>query len=340
MFFFAAATLALFGSWGIWIAIVLGAAALAFNRSKTTMDGMIRVTYIVLIGIVCPGLLKPAISGSPEAARRARCANNMKLIGFALLDYENARSQFPTITINDKSGKPLYSWLVKILPGLERRDIYDRLKKDESWDGPHNAKILRELKIWIFDCPSAFGKPDDFSSYLAIVGPGTIWRKEGPVSLNDLRDPAVTVMAVECAESDMHWAEPYTLTAEEALERMKTGKGMRISTAHPSVVNVLFADGHVEPLRADMPISLWRKLLMGEIKSIGELESWEEDPNDPSPVNMSVYKSPPKTGEWAYLLSILVWLISLALIFYRAWDSRKIAKAETRIEADAGLNEP
>ena len=98
------------------------------------------------------------------------------------------------------------------------------------------------------------------------------------MSIKDLANPSLTVMAVECVDSDKHWAEPYALTAEEVLERMKTGKGMRIGSAHPAVILVLFADGSVHPLRADMPISLWRKLLMGEIKNIEELDDWQRIP--------------------------------------------------------------
>jgi prepilin-type processing-associated H-X9-DG protein len=327
VFFFAAATLAPFGAWGIWIGIVLGAAALAFNRSKTTMDGMIRVFYIVLIGIVCPGLLQVPSSRSMETARRSKCMYNMKLLCLALHNYHDKHKRFPAVITCDKDGKPLYSWLVEILPELDRRDIYDRLNKDEPWDSSHNAKILNLQKMDEFICPSANHEKDQFASnYIAIIGPGTIWRNEGPVSIKDLpKDLSNIVVAVECAESDKHWAEPYTITVEEVLERMKTGKGMRISTAHRSVVEVLFADGHVQSLRTDLSISQWQRVLMGETTSNADRDIGSEDPNDPPAVNISTYidTSPPEPGEWTFKLCILVWVISVGLLFYRAWSSRK-----------------
>ena len=135
-------------------------------------------------------------------------------------------------------------------------------------------------------------------------------------------------MAVECTESTKHWAEPYTLTLEEVLERMKTGKGTRIFTAHESgLVNVLFADGLVYGLPSNMPISLWRKLLMGEVKSRDELWNWEPSADDPAPINIGTTPPPPPPGEWRLALSILVWLFSVALLLYRAWHSGKIAIA-------------
>ena len=167
----------------------------------------------------------------------------------------------------DKDGKPLFSWLVELLPELDRKNIFDRLNKDESWDSSNDAEVLNLCIIPEFRCPSAKPTKNRFSAnYVAIIGPGTIWREEGTVSMKDIADPSVVIMAIECADSEKHWAAPYSLTAEDVLERLKTGQGMCISSAHPSVINVLFADGRVVGIRSDMPISQWRKLLMGQIK--------------------------------------------------------------------------
>jgi prepilin-type processing-associated H-X9-DG protein len=325
VFFVTAASLALFGTWGLWVAFVLCIAALAFNKGKTSMEGGAWAFFIVLIGILCPGLL-PAFPGAREAARRCQCMNNLKQIGFALNNYENEHQHFPPVNVCDKDGKPLFSWMVEILPQLERQDIYDRLHKDEPWDSAANAKILDE-EVRMFICPSAERAKKDFSSnYIAIIGPGTIWRNDGPTCLKDLSNTSLTVAAVECVDSGKHWAEPYALTAEEAIERMKTGEGMRISTAHSWAINVLFADGHEETLRAEMPISVWRKLLKGEIKDESELSAWQENPDGPSPTNISVPKSRHLPGAWPLLLSILVFVISILLLFHRAWASRNDRK--------------
>ena len=123
-------------------------------------------------------------------------------------------------------------------------------------------------------------------------------------------------MAVECTGSDKHWAEPCVFTVEEALERMETGTGMRISSAHPNRVHVLFADGTVEGLRANMPISMWAKLLMGELKSRDELQEYQATAGEPS------------DNPVPFMLSILVWLVSIAMLFRRAWKSRAIPAVE------------
>jgi hypothetical protein len=66
-----------------------------------------------------------------------------------------------------------------------------------------------------------------------------------------------------------------------------------------------------------VPISFWRKLLMGEIKDQSEMEYWLNYPGNPTP----------EFGPWANWLSLVVWSVSIFLLFRRAWTSRP--KAET-----------
>ena len=119
-------------------------------------------------------------------------------------------------------------------------------------------------------------------------------------------------MAVEVVNSGVHWAEPRDLTVDEALEGLKTGKGLRISSAHPDCINILFADGSVRTLPSKMPISVWKKLLAGEITDVENIENMI-DPSAPDMVDVSVLPSEP--GKRLIILSIIVWLLSVALLF-------------------------
>lgn len=106
---------------------------------------------------------------------------------------------------------------------------------------------------------------DSITNYMAVIGPGTIWRENGTVRLSDLSNgSAYTVAVVEVANSGIHWAEPGDLTVEQALEGLETGKGMRISTTHPDSINVLFGDAAARCLPAKKSLSIWKKLLAGE----------------------------------------------------------------------------
>jgi hypothetical protein len=126
---------------------------------------------------------------------------------------------------------------------------------------------------------------------------------------------------VEVVSSGKHWAQPFALTVEEALENMKTGKGARISTCHPDGVNVLLADGMVRSLPTRMPLSLWRKILAGDISQ--DFNRLDEliDPDAPDMVD--VYAGAPIHTSWTIMLAVIIWLISVTLLFSRAIASRK-----------------
>jgi hypothetical protein len=65
------------------------------------------------------GSMVPATFAAREAARKSHSMNNMKQIGLAILNYEEANGKLPPAYTVDKNGKPLLSWRVLILPYLE-----------------------------------------------------------------------------------------------------------------------------------------------------------------------------------------------------------------------------
>ncbi len=316
--FTVAIPLVIFGIWTIFINAIFLLAALLLNRVKTLALGILFLLLLIILSIL---LLLPAVSSCREAARRAQCMNNLKQIGLALHNYHDVHGHFPPAKICEKDGKPLFSWRVEILPMLGRRDLYDSLKKDEPWDSEHNSKILNQSLIE-YICPSNIHNEGDFTTnYVAVIGPGTAWREDALVKLSDLPDGGShTFIAVEVANSSMHWAEPRDITVEEALERMKTGQGLSISTPHPSVIYVLFADGAVWPLPAKMPISTWRKILAGEVTDLENIYGIDKSAADM--VDVSVYNPPYEPDKWTILFGVIVWLISIVLLFRRAIKSR------------------
>jgi hypothetical protein len=332
--FFVAATIALFGKLGIFVAGVLFLVALCLNRARRLVNGIVLSGILILSAIFCPGLLESSISTLPRATYQCvRCNDNLKQLGIALLNYHDSQKHFPLVYTCDKVGKPLFSWVVPLLLcHLQYSSLYNELKIDEPWNNPSNEKVFSQFPVQLFQCPSAADKGDvAATNYMAIIGPGTIWRKEGIVKLPDLPDGGShTVALVEVVDSGENWAEPSALTVEEVLESMKTGKGVRISSCHIGGVNVLFANGEVHCLPSKMPLSLWRKILAGEVpaKDLDYLE-FQVDPNAPDMVD--AYVGTPKTRPWIIILGGMVWLSSVLLLFHRAVKSRKKPEVETII---------
>lgn len=338
VFIIVTASIVRFDMAGIWVAGVILLAAWILYQIKSLAVGISLCFFLILFGLVCPGLLITPVYYANEEGRCACCLNNLKKLGIAMSNYLNVEKHFPPVYTCDKDGKPLFSWNVALLPYLdepnsEENKIYKLLKKDEPWDSTHNTKVLSSKRTFYFDCPSNFKSNCD-TNYVAIIGPGTIWRNDKAVGLRDVRKGSSrTVALVEVVNSGSHWAEPFALTVEEALEGMKTGKGVRISSPHqglvgplyfyPPVIHVLFADGAVRSLPAKMPISLWRKILEGEVDNFDDLDR-EIDPNAPDMVDVTVYTRPMRSapGTQRSFWGLIVWLFSCSLLFYKAGKNR------------------
>lgn len=79
------------------------------------------------------------------ASAAAQSANNLKQIALAMHNYHDTYGAFPPAAVCDKTGKPLLSWRVLILPYIEQQNLFKEFKLDEPWDSEHNKKLLAKM---------------------------------------------------------------------------------------------------------------------------------------------------------------------------------------------------
>ncbi len=203
------------------------------------------------------GLLLPAVLSSREAARRAQCTNNLKMIGLGVHNYVEANGSFPKPAITSKDGKPLLSWRVAILPFIEQGPLFNKFKLDEPWDSPHNKALLKEIPS-TYLCPSRSDAGSSTTNYRVLTGKGAMFESDKTIGLADVTDgTSNTVMVVEGKEP-VPWTKPdEELVFDPAAPPSLYGAG----SSHLGSFNVLFADGSVRSVGTSSNAGVFRALV-------------------------------------------------------------------------------
>jgi hypothetical protein len=239
---------------------MVSAKSSAVPSGRTIVRITLRIAVALLIVLVLVALFLPAIQ-QPHSGPRHPCTNNLKRIGLALQNYHDEYKGFPPAYISDENGRPMHSWRVLILPYVERNDLYQQYNFDEPWNGPNNRR-LAEMMPDVFRCPNS--KADDNeTSYVAVVGPETVWPGDKRVRLHDVHDgTSKTMMLVEIADSGINWLEPRDLPFEQAaLGINPPHTKLSVSSGHPGGASFLSCDGSVHFLSDDIPPETLRALL-------------------------------------------------------------------------------
>ncbi len=208
-----------------------------------------------------------------------QCHNHLRQIGLALKIYHHQYGSFPPAYLADANDKPLCSWRTLILPYIELGPLYREYALDEPWNGPCNRTLTDSDLHGAFRCPCKYiWRTPNTTNYVAVVGPHTAWPGTKGSKLEDFKDgPGNTILVVEIANSDIHWAEPCDLSVEELVTKINADRRHSLSSRHwPRGVNVLFADGSVRYLPENLAPELLQALLTpdgGEKVTAAECEA-------------------------------------------------------------------
>jgi prepilin-type processing-associated H-X9-DG protein len=196
-------------------------------------------------------------SGSGPVSPRNSCLNNMREIGLALLDYQQLHGSFPPAYTVDQYGKPLMSWRTAILPFIEYGSVYAQYHPDVPWDSAANLPIAR-TQLSAFWCPidDAVAKRPSDTSYVAVVGPRTIWGIGTGLKGTDVKDRLFdTLMVVEMKNSGIGWGEPRDLDLDHLPAGLTRKDLFQALSNHSGGFDALFADGHTEIIPVTIPWS-------------------------------------------------------------------------------------
>ena len=141
----------------------------------------------------------------------------------------------------------MHSWRVLLLPFLDHSDVYQKYSFNEPWDGPNNRKLSKEVG-GLYRCPADSGESTN-TSYVVVVGRGTVWPGEISTRSKDIRDGLdKTLLVVEIADSGINWMEPRDLSFEKMDFHVNGQPHNSISSQHRDLAFVLLANHWVKNL--------------------------------------------------------------------------------------------
>lgn len=132
-----------------------GPERMSHRRNAFTLVELLVV--IAIIGVLV-ALLLPAVNAAREAARRIQCMNQVRQMGLAILNHENAMGMFPSGGVEPwplledyvTAGRPNQadqqglSWAFQILPFLEEGAVHNLV----------TTEAIANTPISIYFCPS------------------------------------------------------------------------------------------------------------------------------------------------------------------------------------------
>lgn len=222
---------------------------------------------MLFVLLACGGIATPIVSlilmrlnMSREHQRQYMCRSYVRNIATAMLAYESEYGVLPPQSVPGPGGKPWHSWRILLLPYLGEKELYERYRFDEPWDGPHN-KLLHDHPFSVYHCPT---DDSDLSrtSYFVVSGPGMMFESGKRLKSADATDgTANTVLVVEAAGQNVHWLDPRDLDSAQLANQINAPGKPSISSAHPKVAHVALVDQSERAVADDVDPAVLRAML-------------------------------------------------------------------------------
>ncbi len=126
--------------------------------SKRKRSGLTRLEVVLVFSVILlnVAVFLPFVQHAQEASRKTQCKNNLKQIGLAIANYQDAFNRYPAGFEVRPDGNYLgWGWNVRILPFMDATDVYQKFEPYFE-AGIHGLPDSSEFKVRLpsLVCPS------------------------------------------------------------------------------------------------------------------------------------------------------------------------------------------
>lgn len=144
---------------------------------------LIELLVVISIIAVLLALILPAVQSAREAARRTQCLNRMRQIALGIHGFaaKSKSGQLPAygtwgddVATSATSNQPaaMWSWVVDILPFIDKRDLYDRWDFNLRHSNGVNDNLIRTSNLKVLTCPDDDSANDRDGALSYVVNAG------------------------------------------------------------------------------------------------------------------------------------------------------------------------
>jgi hypothetical protein len=225
------------------LAVTMKAASAAIKGAKfTTLGNETRLTASIPTDLPFASAYFAAKERVESAKAIQTSENNLKQIGLASLNYESTYGKMPPAAVCDKTGKPLLSWRVLVLPYLEENELFKEFKLDEAWDSDHNKKLLARMPK-VYSIPGKTNLLGTDTYYRVFVGNNAGFEWIQGLKITDFTDGTSNTLLCVVAAEAVPWTKPDELEFDPEKDMRKL-----LGTVNGKV-QVGLVDGSVHSLK-------------------------------------------------------------------------------------------